>query len=189
MDEFVHVRTIVGIILGLSITHIVQGIVKLIAHPTKTKVYWVQMIWVAFLFLLIVNFWWWEFSLRTIHQWNFLNYIFLIVYSALFYASAYVLSPHTLDDYEGSKDYYYSRKKWFFSILAIIYLMDLVDTELKGIEYLEHLGAEYYCSLVVHIILCLVAIRTKKEWIQVLLAALFIAYQLSWIDRVYFLLK
>lgn len=189
MDEFVHVRTIVGIILGLSITHIVQGIVKLIAHPTKTKVYWVQMLWVAFLFLLIVHFWWWEFSLRAIHQWTFLSYIFLIIYATLFYATAYILSPHSLEEYEGYRDYYYSRKKWVFSILGFIYLMDLIDTEIKGIEYLDHLGAEYYWGLVVHILLCLVAILTKKEWIQVLLAVLFLAYQISWIDRVYFLLK
>lgn len=132
MDELVHVRTIVGIILGLSITHIVQGIVKLIAHPTKTKVHWVHMLWIAFLFLLITHFRWWEFSLYKIHEWGFLKYLFLIAYATLFYASAYLLFPNALEEYTGFKDYYYSRKKWFFSAIALTYVLDLIDTNLKG---------------------------------------------------------
>ena len=189
MDEFVHVRTLMGIILGLSVTHIVQGIVKLIAHPTKAKVYWVHMVWVAFLFLLIIHFWWWEFSLRAIHQWNFLEYLFLITYAILFYASAYLLFPNALDDYSGFKDYYYSRKKWFFSTLALTYLLDLIDSNLKGTDYLHALGTEYYVSISLHFLLCIAVMQTKKQWVHMLLAIGFIAYQVSWIFRVYYLLE
>lgn len=189
MDEFVHIRTLVGIILGLSVTHIVQSIVKRIAHPAQTKFYWVHLLWVAFLFLLIIHFWWWEFSLRAIHEWNFLKYLFLITYSILFYASTYLLLPTELDEYEDFKDYYYSRKKWFFSVIALTYVLDIIDTSLKGSSYLASLGDEYYASLAIHIILFAIVMQTKKEWVHALFASAFILYQISWIYRVYFLLE
>ena len=189
MDQFIHVRTLIAIILGLSVTHIVQGVVKLIAHPTKTKIYWIHFLWVAFLFLLIIHFWWWEFGLREIHQWNFVKYIFVISYAILFYASAYLLFPATLDEYDGFKDYYYSRKKWFFGALALTYVLDFFDSQLKGTAYLASLGTEYYASLGIHILFCLVAIFSRKSYIHVALAAIFIGYQLSWIYRAYLLLE
>ncbi|MDB5271997.1 MAG: hypothetical protein JWO58_364 [Chitinophagaceae bacterium] len=188
MDQFVHVRTIIGIILGLSITHIVQGIVKLIAHPTKNKVYWVHLLWVAFLFLLIIHFWWWEFGLREIQHWNFLLYLFVIAYATLFYASAYLLFPNALDEYDGFKHYYYSRKNWFFGALSLTYCLDIIDTRLKGSAHLAALGNEYYVNLCIHILLCLFAMNTKNEKIHALLAIAFILYQASFIYRMYLLL-
>lgn len=48
-----------------------------------------------------------------------------------------------MDDYDGYRDYFLSRRKWFFGILALTYVADIADTWLKGSAYLASFGWEY----------------------------------------------
>jgi len=41
----------------------------------------------------------------------------------------------------GFDDYLIERRYWFFGLIAVITLMDLIDTSLKGTERWEALGA------------------------------------------------
>ena len=49
-DAFVHVRIIIGIILGLSVSRLLTGVARFIQHPGKQNIYPVHIAWVAFSF-------------------------------------------------------------------------------------------------------------------------------------------
>ena len=51
MDIFAHIKSVIGIILGLSIAKLLQGTVKLIQHPGRTKPYWIHLAWALYIFL------------------------------------------------------------------------------------------------------------------------------------------
>lgn len=74
-----------------------------------------------------------------------------------------LLFPDDLRDYTGYENYFYSRKKWFFLVLGFSFVMDIIDTSLKGKEYAGHLGIEYPLRNIVHLILCIIAIRVSKK--------------------------
>ena len=54
---------------------------------------------------------------------------------------AALLFPDRIDDYDGCADYFHARQGWFYGLLAAIFLVDIVDSALKGATHLRSLGA------------------------------------------------
>jgi len=186
MDTFFHVRMVMSIIMGLSITTLLKGAVKLVDHPGKYKPYWVHLLWALYIFLLLIHFWWWEIGLKSIAQWVFAEYLFIVLYVILYYVLCVLIFPDDVSDYKSFKEYFYSRKKWFFSVLSLTFAADFIDTFLKGKEYVKHLHWEYPVRNVLHIILCLVAIKISNRRFHAALVLLFIIYELTFIFRLYY---
>jgi hypothetical protein len=61
-DVFVHIRIIVGMVLGLSLTRLVTGLTRFVQHPKREQIYPIHFGWVLFMLLSIVYFWWFEFG-------------------------------------------------------------------------------------------------------------------------------
>jgi len=185
MDTFFHIRMVMSIIMGLSITQLLKNSVKLIDHPGRKKPYTVHLLWVFYIFLLLIHFWWWEIHLKAVTVWLFSKYLFIVFYIILYYILCVLIFPDDISEYENFEAYFYSRKKWFFSFLAVSFAVDVIDTLLKGKDYAESLNWEYPVRNIVHIILCLVAIRVSNKKFHAILVILFILYELSWILRLY----
>jgi hypothetical protein len=183
--EFFHIRMVIGIILGLAITHMLRSAAKFIQHPGRVRPYWVHLLWALYIFLLLTHFWWWEFRLTEVKHWTFQAYLFLIFYIVAFYSLVAMLFPDDIKDFEDYKAYYFSSGKWFFSILALTYLLDIADTLLKGKEYYHHFGVEYPIRNIVHFTLCIGAIWIKKPAYHATICILFILYELSYIFRLF----
>jgi hypothetical protein len=96
-----------------------------------------------------------------------------------------ILYPDDLIDYEGYEDYFYSRKNWFFAILAISFGADMIDTAIKGGNYFLYNQGEYYIRIISHILLCLMGIKVHNKVFHTVLAILFIVYELSYILRLF----
>lgn len=185
MEEFLHIKTVIGMILGLGLTNLIKESVKFVNHPERNKPYWVHLLWVFYLFLMLIHFWWWEISLRTITKWYFIDYFFLICYVLLYYVLSTLLYPEDLRGYSSFKDYFYSRKPWFFGILGITFLADVVDTYIKGPDYLMVANHEYYIHIALNFTLCIIAIFTKNRLFHKLLVLAFLAYEILFIARFY----
>ena len=102
----------------------------------------------------------------------------------LFLASA-LLFPDSLEGYEGYKDYFYSRRGWLFGLVGLSYLLDLIDSLVKGQEYFMSLGMEYLITTLVQLALCVLAMVTSNERYHAVFAISMLAYQLSWAFRMF----
>lgn len=173
-------------ILGLSLTHLIRGTAKFVQHPQREKIYWVHMLWVFYIFLLLIHFWWWEYKLTTLKDWSFPVYFFVIGYIMLYFVLCALLYPDDVKEYQGYEGYFYSRKKWFYGVLAASFVADIIDTLIKGKEYFLHFGLEYPIRNITHLALCLVAIRVSNKKYHAFLAVIFIVYELSYILRLFF---
>jgi hypothetical protein len=74
-----------------------------------------------------------------------------------------LLFPEDMADYTGFKDYFYSRRRWIFSLMTILFLADVADTLVKGGSYLHALGPAYYIRTALYILLSAAAIKIKNE--------------------------
>jgi len=185
METYAHIKTVLGIILGLSITHSLKGAVKIIDHPNRSKFYSVHLLWALYMFLSTVYFWWFEVHLVEVQHWTFQKYFFLILYVTLYYIMSALLFPDDIKDYENYEAYYYSRKKWFFGFLGLIFTFDIFDTLLKGQHYFLHLQSAYPVRAGIHLILCGVAMFSEKRWLQMAIVLFFLIYQIVWILTFY----
>jgi len=184
-QEFFHVRMIIGVIVGLSITNLLKGIAKFIVHPEKEKPYWLHLLWVIYFFILLTHFWWWEFALSHLGHWGFHEYLFIVIFATLFFLNTALLFPEQLTEYVGFADYYTKRINWFFAVLVVIYAFDVVDGAMKGKSHMQYLGSEYFVSTALHILCVLILMRVKRVRLHAGVAILFLLYQLVWIYRTY----
>lgn len=178
---FIYIRTIIGMVLGLSLARLLSGLAKFVQHPHREKIYWTHIVWVAFLFLTVISFWWWESELIRVTEWTFLSYAFLIFYASLFYFLCVLLFPDDLQDYSGYREYFLSRRHWFFRLLALVFAVDFVDSALKGWDYFAELGPEYPVRNLTMIIICLIAARVAAPRFHWLFAVVAVLAQAGWI--------
>jgi hypothetical protein len=182
---FFHVRMFLGMVVSLGLVHLIRGISRFIDQPHGRLLYWIHLAWVASILLFLVHFWWWEVRFAQLAEWTFQVYLFLVAYALLLYLLAAVLLPDALGAHANYRDYFYSRRDWFFGVLATVYLVDFADTALKGPGFFQSLGTEYVVRNVAYIVGCLVAIWVRSPVYHGAFVVLGLAHQVTWIARMY----
>jgi|SRR6478735_4181782 len=183
-ELFPHVRIVMGMIIGLGITRMLTGIAGFIQHPDRYRVSMLHMLWVGSILLELVLFWWWEFGLSRIPNWSFGVYIFLIGYAIVLYLLSALLFPDNVAEYAGYEDFFINRRRWFFGLMATSFILDVVDTLIKGTERWTQLSGDYLIQVPIGLALCLVACVFAQRWVQMSMAAVHLAYQGYWIGRI-----
>jgi len=180
-EIFTHVRVIIGIILGLSVSRLLTGIARIIQHPQRKNIYAVHLGWVLFTFLSVVHFWWFEFYLHELVLWKFEAYLFVIFFASLHFLACSMLFPDSMEGYSGYEDYFMSRRAWFFGILVSIFVFDFLDTAMKGIAHFRTLGVEYPFRNLFLIALFGLGIYVRRQKIQLAVLALALVTQVAFI--------
>lgn len=180
---YLHVRVLMGMIVGLGLTHLLRHFARLIERPKNHEIYWMHMVWVLSMFIYLLHFWWWEFRLTAVSQWTFNLYLFVVIYALLLYLLCALIFPESLDEHESYRSYFFRRRGWFFGVLIAVYVVDYLDTWIKGAAYLHSFGVEFPVRNACYVIAGLIAIKTKKLWYHALFAVCGIAFQLYWIGR------
>jgi hypothetical protein len=182
-DIYPHVRLVLSMVVSLSIARLLTGASRFVQHPSGKQIYWVHLGWAVFMLLHLVNFWWWEYRLAALAQWNFATFFFVVCYAILFFVLCTLLFPDQLADYANYEEYFYSRRKWFFGILATSFAFDVADTAIKGAQRFNDLGMEYPLRVVIEIALCVTAMISSNRRFQAAFVVLTLVYQVSWILR------
>jgi hypothetical protein len=184
LSAFVHVRMIIGIIVALSIGRLLSGLAVFVQHPGRNNFDAVHFIWTLFTFMSVIQLWWWEFHLSNV-TWTFPVFCFVVFYASTMYFLCTLLFPDTLYEYDGFRNYFMSRRKWFFGILIAFVILDIVDTAIKGTAYLHSFGAEYWLRAGVFVLVCLTATRVESRRFHLAFAVIALLYELSWVVRRY----
>lgn len=163
MEMFNYVMVLASVIIGLGITHLLQGVTGIVQHPGREKLYWVHLVWVAATFLRAIFWWWFQFRLSATELWSFTLYFFVLAYAFVIYLWCALLFPRDLRGYDGFEDYFYSRRAWFFGTGLLGIAIDVVDSLAKGFEHFRSLGASYPIIMATFAILFVIAIRTRSE--------------------------
>ncbi len=185
MPMFDYVMVLASIIIGLALTHLMQGVAGLIQQPSKVRIWWVHLVWVAYMFVASVFWWWSEYHLRSLAVWTFEIYAFVLSYAFIIYLEAALLFPRDLSGYATFEDYFLSKRQWFFGVQILWTSIDFIDTAIKGRDHFNSLGPEYWISQIVFIVLSIVAIMSTRRWAHAGIASCFFVYQLSWAVRLF----
>jgi hypothetical protein len=185
IEIFTHVRIVMGMVIGLGLTRLLNGTSRLVQHPRRERVYLIHLGWVIWTVLFLVHFWWWEFWLVEIRDWTFQIYLFLISYVILLFLLCTLLYPDDLGGYAGYEDFFLSRRRWFFGLVAILFVFDFFDTLIKGAEHYAIFHGEYLIRLPTCLLLCGIAMATRNRWFHGGLVLVSIIYEVSWIFRLF----
>jgi hypothetical protein len=183
-ELFPHIRIVVGMVVGLGITRLLTGIARLIQHPKRHRLSAIHLLWVFSLLVELALFWWWEFAISRMPSLTFGTFVFLIGYALTLFLLCALLFPDDLDEYADYEDYFLNRRRWFFGLFALTFILDVVDTAIKGSERWSHYSADYLVQVPLGLGLCLFASLFADKRLQLGTALLHIAYQAYWVFRV-----
>lgn len=182
MDAYAHLKVLVSLVLGLSITRVLSGLSRRLQNPERTAAVHAQMIWSFALLLGAVHFWWWEFALRLIRDWHFGSYVFVLAYAALFFLMATLIYPDALAGHAESEAFFLRRRRGFFGLFGLTFVFDLFDTLLKGSAYLAELGGVYFLRLAIGAAIALLAMCWGGDNRRLaVLGLVWLAVDLTWI--------
>lgn len=184
-NVYFHVRIVLGMVLGLSITRLLSGVAVYVQHPRRQRVSWLHLGWTLLMFLLVIHFWWFEFHLRVIQHMTFPIYLFVLVFGSVHFMLCALLYPGDIEEYGGYEDYFMSRRGWFFGLFAALQGLDLIDTVIKGDDYFASLGREYLFHNGAFAALAVAAIFIRDRRFHLGFVVVAILYEVSWIWRLY----
>ena len=184
-DQFFHVRVIVGIVTGLAVARLLSALARAVRPTDRYGRDWLQLSWAAFLFLYVVHFWWFEYGLSRTASWQFGAYAFVIGYSALLYFASAVLLPEGAGKSNPDESYVIEIRQWFFALMILMIIFDIVDSGMKGRNYFGGLGLEYQIRQMAMIIAAFVAIFVRSVRYHGVFVAAAILSQVFLIFRLY----
>ncbi|MCP8883698.1 hypothetical protein NIM87_09330 [Devosia sp. XJ19-1] len=180
---FPHIRIVLGTIIGLGITRILMTLAGILQHPSRAKVSALHLLWMGSILLELVLFWWWEFALHRIEVWHFGLVLFIMTYAITLFLMAALLSPDNISEYTGYEDFFLKRRHWFFGILAATFLLDTIDTFIKGQSHWNQFDWSYFSQVPLGLLLCIWAWRSTDRRAHMAIVAIHIAYQAFLITR------
>ena len=185
MQMFEYVIVLISIVIGLAVTHLMQGIAGLIQNPSRARIWWVHLVWVAYMILSIVFWWWWEFNLQQIKVWTFPLYLFVIFYAFYLYLIAAVLFPTRLEGYDGYQEYFLARRHWFFGLVIGWAGIDVIDTWMKGTDWFASVGTDAIVFNSILALTAIIGIAVRRPAVQAVIAVGQLVYVLFGLLRLF----
>jgi hypothetical protein len=129
MDEFGYLSVILSIILGLSVTQLLQGLSQVINARDRVRIYWPALGWSLLLLVIDVQAWWAMFQYRNRHAWTFLQFAILLLETILLYLLAALSLPTALGEREVDlRANYFRHARWFFGAFIAVLLVSLLKS-------------------------------------------------------------
>lgn len=140
MTSFEYVMVLVSIVIALAIAHLLTALGECVrrtrgkGEPIKLDA--VFLLWVGYVLVWLVSFWWWEFKFQeVVTEWSLGLYLFVIGYAIALFMLAEILVPHRMHGVTDTYADFRDGRKWFFGTLLLVQAIDVIDTFLKGSEW------------------------------------------------------
>jgi hypothetical protein len=182
MGPFEYIALLASIVIALGITRIFTGIGRIVQLRKEIELYWVHLMWVGNVFLWMLLNWWILYRWRTFEVWSFFLFIFVLISPIIAFLLSVILLPEPIESGINFKSYFFENSKWFFSLAALLPLLDAVDTGLKGWEHFVAQGPIYVVTIALIFTLCVIGSRTKREVYHAAFAVFFLIYILIFIS-------
>lgn len=122
MSEFEYLAVFVSIIFGISVTHILAGVIRSIYQGEIDETHFVLT---AFFFLVLILNWWTGFSFHSVEVWSFDIFLTIVVWSVAHYIGAITLYPPQSAGVAHGFEY---RRNWFFWAFVGTVVLDIAQT-------------------------------------------------------------
>lgn len=171
MSEFEYISVFVSIIFGISVTHIMAGVMRSFYRGERDETI---LVLTAFLFLVLILNWWVSYTWRDEAIWSFERFLIILVWAVAHYVAAITLYPPLAS---GDEQPFTRRRHWFLWAFFGIAITDLMQAWAKG----ELLDPWYYLPFVSHYaVLALIGIALRKDAFYRWMAWYFLVSMSTW---------
>lgn len=178
---FEYLGVLIGVILGLSLTHLLRGLSKLIHMRRTIKPYWVQIVWTINILIMVLVIWWGMFWWTKLQNWSIEEFFFIAAYCTVLFMLSSMLYPPEFPSDLDFEEYFFANKSWFFGIQIAAFLLDIPETIAKGLTHLRDVPVQYTIYIPFILIINLVALRSDNRRVHGVLCMAWLAATLSYV--------
>lgn len=128
MSNFPIVATVLSMILGLSVTRLLLGMLTVFRIRRTAAPDWVALVWAAMLFATQLEFWWAVNALPAIKMtFTFLEFLLLVLLAlSLFVCAALLLPSRSEDEREGLRIYFEQDGRYALLSLSTYFMLGFI---------------------------------------------------------------
>lgn len=166
MSTFEYVSVFVSIVVGLSVAHLLTGLVRMFGDE-ESKPYWLHVVWCGMVLYTLTGFWWFSLDWRSQQVWTQPLFFFLVGFAMLTYVLAAIAMPGDPAVGMDYKAYFCRIRARLFGLWALWSAVNAIDGVLKGAERQPiGLGIEFWSVQGLFVAGFLVAACTPNERFQ-----------------------
>ena len=134
MNAFFYLAVLLSIVLGLSMTQVLQGYRRLLLADGPVEIYLPPLIWSGLLLVFATQLWWASFGLAGRADWSFAGFAVILLQTVLLYMMSALVLPNVPSGGPVSlKSHYYREAGPFFTVALLMLLVSVAkDAVLEG---------------------------------------------------------
>ncbi len=129
-----HIFGFVTFIFGFIVANIFRGWADWINNPDRYRITPLKLLWSLLFMLLLIEYWWGLWEHRTFVSGSFVNFVFTVFLTGLFYFGAVFLFDTARSDDLPARDAYFRSIKPVAIIVALIIICQSVQAQLHRTE-------------------------------------------------------
>jgi len=171
-----------SIVVGLGIARILSGFSSLIEARHEVESDWVTNLWALNVLGYHLLFWWivvnnWRF----LSEWSFSQFSALFLYGVLIFFCASLILPRQAPTGIDLRARFESIRRPFFVLWLLVMCSELLDSLLKGTDYLwNNLGAPYIALWTVSVLLSIGGFVIANRRYHLTAAIIFFVIYAAW---------
>ncbi len=131
MQAFEYLGVLVSVVIGLALTHLVLGFIRIIHSRRSTVVYWVHSLWVFNVLYLLLGFWWFFFAWQDLPEWPRAAFYLFIAYALSLSIAAGILFPLS-GSVSNFQKFFFEHSRWFFGAMILVIFLDVIEVMAKA---------------------------------------------------------
>ena len=171
MSEFEYLAVFVSMIFGISVTHILAGVIRTVYRGETSQTHFV---FTAFFFFVAVLNWWTAYSWHDVEVWSLDSFLIIIIWSVSHYVAAITLYPPQSTSMEQPFE---SHRSWFLWAFIGVVIADILQTAARD----DLFSPWYFLPFAGHyILLALVVIFVDKPKLDRWIAWYLLSSIITW---------
>jgi hypothetical protein len=172
---FDYLGILVAVILGLSLTHLLRGLSKLIQQRRTVKPYWVHVVWTINILIYVLGIWWGMFWWTRLQVWTIEEFFYIALYCIVLFMLASMLYPPESSHDLNCEEYFFANKSWFFGIQLAAWLLDIPETLAKAGAHLRDVPRQYEYFVPTMLLICVVGLGSTNRRVHGVLCLAWLA--------------
>lgn len=133
MGAFGYLSVLISIVLGLGITHLLQGFGRWVEGRSEFRAFGPSLAWAGFLLLVHIQTWWTMFGYMQHGEWTFLEFVVVLSQPMVLYLMTLLVFPSVEARRQDLRENFLHQRPWFFGLVVVLLTVSIVkDLVLTG---------------------------------------------------------
>ena len=175
MSLFEFLMVLVSLIIGLGIAELLTGVARIIRNHQQVRLYWVHSVFVAILFLALLQTWWEIWELRAVPSWTFGGLLMMLGGPIGLFIISHLVFPEPVSGSDLNAYYFENKKPIFFIAIMTVAVSATFRPVVVGSELLALDNLSSFMMLVVFFGMAMLRNATFHGFMSVLIIVALVA--------------